>query len=111
MYAWDAAKKAWQADPVATSDRVVSGERKVWQHNLTLHAPAGSALAKSWKAAPPKLAAGKYLVKVYLDGTGKLAKDWRADLGDDDYVGQAVLDATWPTGHKTMTVLDAAAVK
>ena len=34
------------------------------------------------------LPAGKYLVKMYVDTTGRLAKDWKATLGDDDYAGQ-----------------------
>ena len=36
VFAWDEKAKAWEADPVAVSDRVVFGKGKLWQHNLTL---------------------------------------------------------------------------
>ena len=41
VHAWDPVKKAWRAEPVATSDRMVWGKGKLWQHTLTLLAPAG----------------------------------------------------------------------
>ena len=87
VYAWDDTKKAWATEPIAQSDRGVWGQGKLWQHNLTLLAAKDSDLAKKWKLEKPALPAGKYLVKVYVDTTGRLAKDWKATLGDDDYVG------------------------
>ncbi len=111
LFAWDATANRWHAEPIATSDRLVSGKLKIWQHNLTLHAPAGSEVAKGWKAKPPKLPAGKYLVKVYLDANEKLMKDWKAELSDDDYAGEAVVESTWPAGYGKMTVIDAVNVK
>ena len=43
LYAWDAAKNDWQSAPIASSDRVVWGKGRLWQHNLALLAPRGSA--------------------------------------------------------------------
>ncbi|QEL14489.1 hypothetical protein [Limnoglobus roseus] len=111
LYAWDTTTKKWQANPVATTDRKVWGGGKLWQHNLTLLTTPDSADAKKWKTATPTLPGGKYLVKVYLDATDRLAKDWKAELSDDDFVGEAVVESQWPTGYGKMTVLDATAVK
>jgi hypothetical protein len=111
LFAWDAAAKKWAERPVATTDRKVWGGGKLWQHNLTLLTTPDSADAKTWKAGTPTLPPGKYLVKVYLDATDKLAKDWKAELGEADFVGQAEVESKWPTGYGNMTVLDAARVK
>lgn len=110
VFAWDAAKKAWETEPIATTDRKVAGDRKLWQHSLVLLAPAGSERAKQWKEKPT-LPEGKYLVRAYLDADGKLAKDWTSDLGASDFVGEAEITTSWPAGYGKMTALDAAKVK
>jgi hypothetical protein len=111
LYAWDEAKKAWEADAIATSDRGVWGKGKLWQHTLTLLAPKDSERAKRWKRGKPSLPAGKYLVKVYVDREDRLAKDWKATLTKADYVGQAEVTSRWPTGYGSMTVVDAGKVR
>lgn len=111
LFAWNAKDGKWEAKPTATTDRKVWGGGKLWQHNLTLLTAPDSDAAKKWKAGKPTLAPGKYLVKIYLDAGGKLAKDWKAELGEADYVGQAVVESKWPTGYGNMTVIDGAKVK
>jgi hypothetical protein len=111
VYAWDNTKKAWATEPIAQSDRGVWGKGKLWQHNLTLLAAKDSDLAKKWKQEKPMLPPGKYLVKVYVDTGDRLAKDWKATLGDDDYTGQLEFQARWAEGYGDMTVLDAGRVK
>jgi hypothetical protein len=111
LYAWDEAKKTWEAEPVATSDRGVWGKGKLWQHTLTLLAAKDSERAKTWKRGKPSLAAGRYLVKVYVDSDGRLAKDWKATLEKEDFAGQAEVTSRWPTGYGSMTVVDAAKVR
>jgi hypothetical protein len=110
LFAWDAAKKAWEAEPVASTDRKVWGQGKLWQHSLTLWAPPGSDRAKAFqtRAALPQ---GKYLVRVYVDADGKLAKDWTAELGAADFAGEAEVTSAWPTGYGKMTVVEGAKVK
>ncbi len=54
---------------------------------------------------------GKYLVRVYLDADGKLAKDWTAALGDADYAGQGEFRDKWQAGYGVMTTVDAGGVK
>jgi hypothetical protein len=111
VYAWDAAKGGWEAEPVAASDRGVWGKGKLWQHNLTLSAAKGSARAETFRRAPV-LPPGRYLVKVFVDREDKLARDWTAALGPADYAGQGELpNARWAPGYGQMTVLDARRVK
>jgi hypothetical protein len=111
VFAWDAAAGAWEAEPVASTDRKVWGKGKLWQHTLTLHAAKGSDRAKAWKAGPAALPRGRYLVKVYVDSADKLVKDWTAELTEADYVGRAEVQSAWPVGYGKMTVLDAGRVR
>jgi hypothetical protein len=111
LFAWDAGKGGWEAEPIATTDRKVWGQGKLWQHSLTLLAAKGSDRAKGWRTGPAALPPGKYLVKVYVDGADRLAKDWAAELGDADLAGSAVVESKWPAGYGKMTVLSAAKVK
>jgi hypothetical protein len=110
IHAWDDATKSWEADPIATSDRVVFGKGKLWQHTLTLLAEPSSKRSRMWdrKAFLP---AGKYLVKVYVDSEGKVKKDWKAKLGEAEYVGQVEVQGHWAEGYGAMTVTDGGKVK
>ncbi len=112
LYAWDAQRGAWENAPIATSDRLVWGKGKLWQHTLTLLAPRGSERARQWASArTPTLPRGKYLVKVYVDGGQRIARDWQAEMRPEDYVGEAEVQSAWPEGYGKMTLLDASKVK
>jgi hypothetical protein len=111
VHAWDAEAGAWEAKPVATSDRVVWGKGKLWQHTVTLLAEPGSDRARRWSAGKPVLPPGRYLLKVYVDRDARLQKDWTATLGQEEYVGQVEVRATWRDGYNTMTVSDAGKVR
>jgi hypothetical protein len=111
VFAWGAQAGTWEKEPVATSDRVVFGKGRLWQHTLTLLAPAGSERAKGWSKGKPALPAGKYLVKVYVDATGKAAKDWKTSLGANEFTGEAEFQAQWREGYGAMTVVDASKVR
>lgn len=111
VFAWDESVNGWETTPIAVSDRLVFGKGKLWQHTLTLLAPKGSARAADWRAGRPALPRGRYVVKVFLDGGGRLADDWQALLGDDAFVGQAEFEAEWREGYNAMTVVNAADVR
>ena len=111
VFAWDDKTKGWEAAPVAVSDRVVFGKGRLWQHNLTLLAAKDSARAKAWRAAAPVLPEGKYLLRVYVDAGGRLAKDWKAALGESDSVGEVEFRATWRVGYGAMTSVSGADVR
>jgi len=95
-------KSGWSKERWATSDRQVFGKGKLWQHSLSITAPRGSARAKE-VLARPTLPPGKYLVKIYVDRAGRLEKDWQAELGEKDFVGQVEVDSRWPAGYGSMT--------
>jgi hypothetical protein len=111
VYAWDADNRDWRSEPIASTDRVVWGKGKLWQHNLALLARPGTEEAKAWKTGKPALPKGKYLVKVYVDVKGRLADDWKAVLGPDDYAGQAEVESSWPEGYGKMTEVDAGKIR
>jgi hypothetical protein len=111
LFAWDPAKEAWEPTPIATSDRGVWGKGRLWQNNLLLLAPAGSKRANAWSKGTSSLPPGRYLVKVYVDAEGKVAKDWKASLTEADYVGQAEVRSNWPSGYGNMTTLKATTVR
>jgi hypothetical protein len=111
VYAWDAAKVAWEPNAIGTTDRKVWGQGKLWQHSLTLMAAKGSDRATAWKTGRPTLPKGRYLLKVYVDGGDRLAADWKAVLGDRDYAGQVEVTSEWPAGYGKMTAADAGKVK
>jgi hypothetical protein len=111
VFAWDDKAKGWEAAPVAVTDRVVFGRGKLWQHTLTLLAAKESDRAKAWRAGNPTLPEGRYLLRVYVDAGGKLAKDWTATLGESDSVGEVEFRAKWRAGYGAMTVVDAGGVR
>lgn len=111
VFAWDAATGAWEKEPIATSDRMVAGQARLWQHNLTLLAAKGSERARAWRTGPPTLPPGRYLVQVSVDRAGRLARDWTATLGESDDAGAVEVRSAWPEGYDRMTTVDAGRVR
>jgi len=112
LYAWDERKKTWDTEPIATSDRKVSGKGKLWQHNLILTAPAGSPRAEAWsRQAKASLPGGKYLLRIHVDFQGRLERDWKSPLGKADFAGELEVDSRWPEGYGSMTAVDAGKLK
>ncbi|MBP86370.1 MAG: hypothetical protein CMJ64_06605 [Planctomycetaceae bacterium] len=101
LYRWT--DDGWSEHRVASSDRLVFGKGKLWQHSLSLTAPRGSTWAEEMKSK--RLRGGQYLVKLYIDQIGKLQKDFRAELGKDEFVGQVEVESHWPPGYGRMTVV------
>lgn len=111
IYAWDAKAGAWEAAPVATSDRMSSAKARLWQHTVTLLAAPGSERAQAWTKGKPTLPAGKYLVKVYVTPDDARTKDWRAKPGAGEFMGSIEIEAPWREGYGAMTVADASRAK
>lgn len=101
LYRWNGAE--WSERRVATSDRPVFGKGKLWQHSLSLTGPRGTQWADKMKSK--RLPAGRYLVKLYIDQTGKLQNDFRAELGNEEFVGQVEVESQWPSGYGRMTAI------
>ncbi len=97
------AASSWSESRVATSDRPVFGAGNLWQHSLSLTASRDSDWAKQLPAK--KLPPGKYLLKLYVDRSGKLQKDFTAKLREEDLIGQLEVESRWPGGYGNMTVV------
>jgi len=93
----------WSKSRWATADRAVAGKSQIWQQTLSLTAMRGSKRAEEINR-DDRLPAGEYLVKVYVDATGKLAKDDQSELGAEDLRGAVVLSSSWGRGYGNMTV-------
>ncbi len=93
----------WTDYRVATSDRPVFGKGNLWQHSLSFTAPRGTKWADDMRSA--QLPPGRYLVKLYVDQQGKLAQDFAASLGPDEFVGQVEVESRWPAGYGQMTAV------
>jgi hypothetical protein len=93
----------WSEHRVATSDRPVFGGGNLWQHSLSLTAHR----ATNWatQIAAVKLPSGKYRAKLYIDQTGKLQKDFTAELNEHDLVGEVEVESRWPEGFGNMTIV------
>jgi hypothetical protein len=110
IYGWDANRKGWEDMPIAVSDRNVNGKDRYWQHNITLLSMKNLDRAKEFRANPV-LPEGKYLVKIYVDTEGKLAKDWKAELVEKDLAGQVEIQSAWKAGYGSMTTVKIPAKK
>ena len=97
------ADSGWTPYRVATSDRAVFGKGNLWQHSLSLTGPRGSEWSTELESG--QLPPGKYLVKIYVDQTGKLQRDYTVTLSEEDLVGQVELESRWPSGYGSMTVV------
>ncbi len=106
IFAWDARRKTWEPRPVATSDRMVFGKGRLWQHSLLLLAEPGSQQAKAFDRQP-RLPAGKYLVRVYVDTQGLMQQDWQRTWTDAEIAGALEIETAWPPGYGSMTIVDA----
>lgn len=93
----------WSETRVATSDRPVFGAGQLWQQTLSLVAPRGSARAE--RLAEQVLPPGRYLVRIHVDREQKLATDFRAEMGQEDFVGEVEVQSNWPAGYGAMTVI------
>lgn len=95
--------EGWSEHRVASSDRPVFGKGRLWQHSLSLTAPRGSRWADEMSSK--RLPGGRYLARIYIDQTGKLKKDFRSELGKNEFVGEVEVESVWPAGYGRMTTV------
>lgn len=104
LYRWDEQQKSFTKERWATADRQVFGKGGLWQNHLSLVAPKDSPRATELQNNAT-LPAGKYLAKIYLDRTDKLAKEYPAELGDKELLGEVEVNSRWPAGYGAMTAV------
>ncbi len=102
-YAWDAAKGGWSAEPVATGDRGVWGEKRTTNMWMWLIPKAGSPEEQSARRNS-RLASGRWLLKFYCDTNGRLQKDYAIPTNSPTfYQGQQEIESQWGTGWGSKT--------
>lgn len=98
----------WAETPLAVGDRYIYPPSDSWQQHLSLVAPRGSARAQALAVEKPEIAKllpkGRYLVKVSVDQSGRLGREFPTRPGPDEFVGQFEIDSAWPAGYGQMTV-------
>ncbi|MBD3675678.1 MAG: hypothetical protein HUJ26_19370 [Planctomycetaceae bacterium] len=99
IYQWT--EDEWSEHRVATSDRLVFGKGKLWQHSLSLTAFRESERAK--QLHQKSLSPGRYLAKVYVDQTDKLKKEPFASLNENDLITEIEFQTQWKRGYGRMT--------
>jgi hypothetical protein len=104
FYRWDEQQKSFSKERWATADRQVFGKGGLWQNHLSLVAPKDSPRAKEL-LKNATLPAGKYLAKIYLDRTDRLAKEYPTELTEKDLLAEVEVNSRWPAGYGAMTTV------
>jgi hypothetical protein len=102
LYRWE--NGCWSEERWAVADRAIFGPGNLWQQTLSLTAPRGSTRATNMRKVET-LPGGRYLAKIYLDQTGRLQTDFRAEMGADELVGEVEVESKWPAGYDEMTAI------
>ncbi|MGE3820197.1 MAG: hypothetical protein AB7I30_12325 [Isosphaeraceae bacterium] len=97
LHAWDAQANAWSSERIAFTQGQITPVRNV-VGTLFLFGPSGSPTTKTPEQETARLAPGKYLIKAYVDDEHRLAENPTLFLGDEDFLGQAEIDARWGEG-------------
>jgi len=104
VHAWNGETSAWEAEPIAFTQGIVTPRRMV-NGSLFLLAAGDKSTAVGADAA--SLSPGKYLVKAYVDSQRRLAGDPTLLLGKDEFYGQAEIEARWREGFQQAEFLSA----
>jgi hypothetical protein len=108
VYAWNGDKAAWEHAPVAFTQGPVTPRHLVFG---TLFLIAEKGKAAKLDAEKVALAPGRYLVKAYVDLQHRLTADPTALLGENEFYGQAEIQAQWPEGFQQAEMLSAVDLK
>lgn len=90
----DKSNTAWNVEPIAFTQGTLTPRRTVFGTLFLLRSP-GTEQRVDWTSDDLTLAPGRYLIKAYVDRSGRLAKQPTAMLGPNDFAGQAALQAQW----------------
>ncbi|GAC1468005.1 MAG: hypothetical protein NVSMB9_10220 [Isosphaeraceae bacterium] len=94
----------WSKERWASADRQIHGQGELWQSTLSLTAPRGSERAEEIRRKPT-LPPGRYLVRLYVDQKGDLGRDYRREMGKEQFVGEVEVESQWPEDYGSMTVV------
>jgi len=97
VFPWDATKNGWATAPAATGERPLSVSNGGTATNLIMFLIARPDEApESDSRLLADLGRGKYLLKYYVDTSGRLDKDYTIPTNSPDfYQGQQEVNAAW----------------
>lgn len=87
----------WATEPIAFTQGTKNPRNSVFGTLFLLRSKQTEDRVE-WNSEEPTLAAGKYLIKAYVDRNHTLADNPTAMLGEKDYFGQGELQAKWEKG-------------
>ncbi len=102
VFAWDAQADAWQPQPIAFTQAIVTPRRMV---NGSLFLLADASARQRWDALGEQLPPGKYLLKACVDTEQQLAGEPTLMLDPAQADGTAEIKAQWQTGFKNAEVV------
>jgi hypothetical protein len=97
IYGWDRQRRTWQEAPVAFTQNSLTPRRMV-VGSLFSFGTDGTEQNIDGDAQSASLPPGKYLIKAYVDKRRRLADDPTLMLGEEDYYGNAEIEARWGKG-------------
>lgn len=104
LHSWNETSQSWSDAPVAFTQGTITPKRMVFGAFFQL-----SSNDKAASADDDPLSGGRYLLKVYLDSSGKLADDPALLLGEEDFQGQLELnERRWREGFQPAPKVSAA---
>ncbi len=104
IYRWE--NGGWSKTRYGTADNPIAGKRQLWQSYVMATAPRDSARAKELEKHP-LLAAGRYLVKIYIDQDDKTKKDRDYELTEADLWGEVEINGPWKPGYQPPKIIQA----
>lgn len=96
VHAWNGDTGTWRPEPAAFTQGQVAPRRNV-AGTLFLLGPTAASDTEH-EPADFRLAAGRYLLKAYVDSGNRLSDDPVLLLGSEDFRGQAEIEARWEDG-------------
>lgn len=96
VHAWDGQAEAWDAEPVAFTQGVIT-PRRIVGGPLFLLGTSGAEV-QDLDRENARLVPGRYLVKAYVDIKHRLSGDPSVMLGEEDFAGQVEIEARWREG-------------
>jgi hypothetical protein len=90
-------ENGWASEPIAFTQGTKNPRNSVFGALFLLRSKVTEDKVE-WTSEEPALAAGKYLIKAYVDRNDSLSADPTAMLGEKDYFGKGELQAKWGKG-------------
>ncbi|KAA5537950.1 hypothetical protein FYK55_28110 [Roseiconus nitratireducens] len=101
VHRWDDDQKAWQSDPLAFTQAIVTPRGMVNGALFLIRSQQDDPIDDPAAMLPP----GRYLVKAYVDARKRLRENPTALLNDQPSDAEAVVQAQWRTGFPNAEVI------